>query len=147
MAGVSLDAIVAKIKSTVSEALTNEVANEVKADLVSKAASDVYGAYDPQRYWRRYSFEQQGKYQTEQIGEMKIGITPDVSFNPGYGTHNSGNMLAGLVNYGDGWGGYNYDYVSFGPRPFIDNAFQEWDGGKLKQSIDSALKSAGFSIK
>lgn len=147
MAGMSLADIEGRIKSAVSEALHNVCTERLKEDLASKASSQVYGAYEPKRYVRRFTLENEGYYQTEDLGELKVGVTPIAPFNRLYGGDNYGNELAGLMNYGEGWHGYVFNYDTPNPRPYIDNTVSEWEGSKFKEIIAGALNARGFTIK
>lgn len=147
MAGMSLGEIESKIKFAVKQALQGVCTDYLKEDLAIRASSDVYGAYSPRIYVRRFTLENEAYYQSENMGDMRVGVTPIAPFNRLYGGNNYGNELAGLMNYGAGWHGYAFDYDAPNPRPYLDNVVNEWSGGKFANTMADALRARGFDVK
>lgn len=143
---VSLGSIEALIKMACSKALHGQVKDQFLVDITNNATSMVYGAYSPYIYERRFTLNNAGTYNVENMGELQIGITPEAEFNRAYGGYNYGNELAGLMNYGAGWGGYFFDYGTPNPRPFIEPTVDQWQG-KYVNIMRSALQAAGLTVK
>lgn len=154
------------IKNSINYALDNNVKEGILETLYDHAVSDVYDAYAPSMYERRYSLLDEGNYEIDKSEDMKISVTPIAEFNPvvyrykgrkkGFEqgrSANSGNELAGLINYGDGWNGYRYEFVSpdeaenptyTAPRPFIDYARENLSDGMAKDYLIEGLAEMGI---
>lgn len=145
------------IENMVNIALDTEVKEESLETLVSYASDDIYTYPASGAYKRRHSFEDKSKYNVDRSQNMKLIITPMQEFNPfrngeneeaGFSMNASGgNKLAGLVNYGDGWGGYEYDWSYVGPRPFLDHAKEDLGNGVFKQALKVGLEELGINAK
>ena len=134
--------------------LDTVVADGIKQELVNQAEEIVYGAYDPIIYNRRGSLIDESNYQIDKSGDMSLTVIPVASFNPAYGTSNGGNQLAGLVNYGNGWGGYSYDFTPRSkpatykaPRPFIDYTKELLAEGMFKDLLEEGLLQQGLDVR
>ena len=117
----SLSALESYLQEKVNAALSNQVAEVVKEVEAQNAEAQVYDVYQPTTYNRRYSLSNPENIEAT-VKNGTLELCYDVDFNSGYGTKNSGPDLAGLVEHGDGWNGYRYDYpggVYSGARPFI----------------------------
>lgn len=131
--------IAAEIKAIVNQVMA-KVAEEIQKDLANRAVGEVYGAYSPEIYARRYSLSDAGSYSIE-VSDLMIAITPVASFNRAYGGWNHGDELGGFMNFGRGWHGYVMGRGASGvplPRPYLETAAQYWDG-QLQNRIRSAL--------
>lgn len=163
------------IKAGINVALKEVVGISIATMLINNAQEVVYEGYDPTVYDyeigdRRYSLTQPGNYNIQLDGDMKLSVTPEAEFNPNIyifnpyakkwiqkSSSNSGNELAGLINYGDGWNGYHYDFQDDGdgdgdyssysaPRPFIDITKTELEGGMAKELLAESLRQLGYPV-
>ena len=159
------------IKNMVNIALDTSVKEGVVQGLIGHAGVDVYDVYPaPSMYERRGSLLSEGNYEVDRSENMKLSITPVARFNasglrfnkkthsfvPTVSSNGDGNELAGLINYGDGWNGYSYEYVNeeemenpsyTAPRPFIDNTVEELNGGVYKALLALGLEDLGITVK
>lgn len=83
-------------------------------------------------------------------------VSNETPFNPylngvdasGGISENSGNELAGLVNYGDGWNGYGYDYSNRGATNFIQKAVDDLKAsGEHVKAMNDGLQKRGLTVK
>lgn len=150
----SLKELQAFVQDVVNMELEDSIAQVIKDGLSTSAESNVYGVYTPNVYARRHSLSDQSNMDSKLISDGVLEVKMVAEFNDGYGTDNSGDQLAGLVEYGDGWNGYHYDYpfTSEGkgdytyPRPFIQPV-REDVGNNLKDLMKQALRNAGLTVK
>lgn len=169
----SLAELQSQIEEALSDSLSGDISDFIKRRLVAHAESDVYKVYpSPVMYGRRGSLTNEDlyvDYMVKTAGISRLVITPMQSFNPhimirqGYNkwvpatSKNSGNELAGLVNYGDtAYKGYGYDFYEgneegdasyAAPRPFLDNTVEELENGELGDQLWVSLKKCGFNVK
>lgn len=140
------------IENKVMAALDTDVQKDVLTILEGQAKAEIYDVYVPIRYQRRGSFGEDEAYEVDKSKKMQIRITPTVPYNQSYTTSNSGDDLAGLVNYGDGWNGHSYDYwdgyQSFGyARPFLSKTQESLSEGGYRELLISALEKYGLKVK
>lgn len=147
MAGITIGQLEAKIKSVINKALNGPIAEDLKEDLTIHAQTDVYDAYEPKRYVRRFTLTSPSTYIQQSEGDMKVSVDSRAQFNRLYGGDNYGDELPGFMNYGDGWHGYAFNYSANPGRHYIDNTRDEWENGKFKDKIIAALNVAGFKTK
>lgn len=142
------------IQALVEDALRNEVADAVK-DYEALAIKDVvYDVYEPKDYERR-KYEKGGLAAPENMKEYVSNGTLYVDnltpFNEGYGSYNSGVGLAELVEYGDGGGGYHYEFPGKEfrrPRPFTQETIDRLKADKLHVKVlQNALRARGLNVK
>lgn len=145
------------LENMVNAALDTTVKDGVIEGLENYAETDVYDVYSPVVYKRRYSLFNEENYIVDKNKNMELTITPIVDFNPyingknGEISKNSGNQLSGLINYGDGWGGYTYDIPPNGraygkPRRFIDDVKNELNDGMFKSLLAEGLENFGIRL-
>lgn len=153
----SLEDLRKKIQDKINDALTKEVTDYIALLEVTSANENVYGVYSPKEYERRYD-EGGGLANPKNIvgslitdGILKVDNNATFNQNPKSGNH--GNELAKLIEYGDGGGGYYYDYARPGrsymePRPFIQKT-KEWisENDDVKDIFEDALKRRGLKVK
>ena len=159
------------LENMVNAALDTTVKDGVIKTLEDYAKADVYEEYPaPKMYNRRRSLLQDSNYEVDKAKNMKLTITPVAKFNPNglrwdkrsrslvpASSWNVGDELAGLINYGDGWNGYNYEYVSeeemenptyTAQRPFIDDAKESLDDGMgFKTLLSEGLGELGIKVE
>lgn len=134
------------IQKQINDTLKNEVFETVREVELEHIENDVLAIYEPNQYLRRDS---RGINDPQNIifSSLKDGILEIeniTKFNPDYETANTGYGLVGLIEFGDKWNGFRYEYPHIGgispynrSRPFIANTKTELK--KEKQHI-SALK-------
>lgn len=150
----SIEELASFVQDVINMELEDSVSQVIKDGLSTSAESNVYGAYSPKVYERRHSLSDQANMDSHLLGDGVLEVVVKASFNDGYGTTNSGEELAGLVEFGDGWNGYNYDYpftkdgdnAYIYPRPFIQPVRDEI-GGDLKDIVRQALINAGLNVQ
>lgn len=160
MAAKSLEELKSQIEVAIGDSLNGDVIEFIQQKLVDHAQTDVYDVYKPRMYGRRYSLLQKDEYLIETGANMHLVITPVQKFNPcttNGPSRNTGEELAGLINYGDvSYKGYGYDYYGgsayaeptyLEPRPFLDNTVDELAAGELADSLWASLKKHGYNVK
>lgn len=127
------------IRSDIEDTLSDEVLDKVKDIELKHVEEDVFAVYKPKIYERR---ENGGIDDPDNIvgdvHDMQLEVENVTRFNDGYFSSNHGVGLADLINDGDRFGGYFYDYPgSFNqPRPFLDNTVEEIE---KTDSVENAL--------
>ena len=161
----SLKALEKHLKEQIDDVLRDEVAKTVKQTEQSAIYDVVYGAYgslatnEPKEYRRRYD----KKGGLASIQNMESGVvagmlhvTNNTPFDDGYNTDNHGIGLDELVEYGDGGGGFSYEWPvgtnTFGdfysPRPFTEETIDRLDAtGDHIESLKNGLRRRGIHVK
>ena len=150
---------VKKVQVAVNEVLIDEVANEVKVEEVSNIVIDVYSRITSGAYKRRYydgGFGDENNINARLEGDGKLVVSNDTPFNPylngvdGELSENAGRGegLDGLINYGDGWNGINYDWAACGPTNYVEHTIQGFkSSGACTNALKSGLKKRGFDVE
>lgn len=145
----------------INNALSKEVFAKVRDTEVSAIEKEVYEVYDPQGYRRRMASG--GLSDPKNIvieggaatgGRLSVvNVTPQ---NPG-GCKNgkfvtTDKDLPSLVEYGDGYQGYHYDFASdgayMGPRPFTETAAENLKkSGAHVKALKDGLRQQGVKVK
>ena len=118
----SLEELYALIQKKIDESLKEDVSEVVKQveSIEAKNILDEYDPikYDPIKYERRdHNGIDDVNNMTDNVSNGMLTIANETEFNqsqdnnPNYHTSNQGNDLIGLIEYGDGWNGYKYDYA------------------------------------
>lgn len=156
-----LDKALKVIQDKVNDALLHEVADTIKETERERIYDDVY-TRDPGRYTRRYDAGGLGDINNmhEYLeGDGVLGVAQGTPFNPyingvneddgiSQNTDRGVNGLDGLVNYGNGWSGINYDVKAWGPTNFIENTVAELKStGKHVEALKQGLKKRGLDVK
>ena len=150
-----------EVLKAVDDVLVTDVTQEIKNEEVKVINEVVYGAYEsPTQYERRYS--DGGIADPDNMIPISYGpgtmvIANVAPFNSGYGTSNSGEGLAELIEYGNEGSSYKYDYNMLGegtegdyrvPRPFTKVTANNLRANKRHiQALKNGLKSKGFEVK
>lgn len=148
----SLDAFVKDLKSDIEDTLSKEVFDEVCNIEMEHIRMDVLSRYQPQIYKRRASggIDDMSNLRGK-VRDMELAVDNVTPFNPGYGTYNSGNDLATLLNEGSG-GKHKiyYDYPGEFEQPtyFLENTQTEIDKtDRVEKVLNKGLKRRGYDIK
>ena len=149
----SLQDLTRYVQDNINEVLEDEVLDAVRTVMLRHVEADVYDKYSPREYVRRR--EDGGLSDPDNIvsdlasdGVVWIGNSAEFSQNPP--SDNYGWELSGLVEFGDGWDGYYYEYQISGrpymqPRPFISNTRQELKSTKPHiAAMKKGLQSRGI---
>ena len=139
----------------VQKAMATTVASEVKQLESENVKAVVYDTYSPKQYIRRednggLSDVNQMKSETFSGGNMVVlNVENNTMSNQNYNPNNKDPFpLAGLVEYGDGSGYGEYDYMGSSdylkPRPFIEKTKQDLQNGKAKEILVKALLNEGI---
>lgn len=138
----SVDAAMAYIESAISSSLNDEVFHEVKQTMSQHAIEDVYEAYDPRVYVRRYGLVNDnivGSVQGLSLEVENVDQPNPVGFPPPTVNKN----LIQVIESGEG-----YDYFSPGPRPFVTNTREDLAGsGDHVKALARGLAARGIQTK
>lgn len=166
MATTSMSIMMQKVlRNTLTDILSNEVAEEIKTIESQKVQEQVYGTYSPTFYRRRGTGGGLADVanMVTYMEDMEIAVKNETPFNNAYDYNqmggyrpfipppNMGKGLAMLVEGGQGSGGhaYNYPYREefLVPRPFTQETIDELKHGTLKKIFVNALRERGFDAK
>lgn len=146
----------------IDNAMTNEVFQEVQDEEAATIYSEVYKVYTPRIYRRRGEYGGLGDpYNIEILGgSAKNGVLVVVNMtepNPGGCMDNSrvttGKNLPELVEYGQGYKYYTYDFPIKGarfmkPRPFTAKTIEHLkESGAHIAALKAGLKRQGVNVK
>lgn len=150
-----------QLVSKIDSALSKEVFEEVRDEEAATIEDVVYGVYTPRIYRRRgeyggladpYNIEIQGG--AAQGGRMAvINVTqPNPSGCKNRRSVTTDKDLPSLVEYGDGYHGYSYDFPSdgayIGPRPFTAKAAENLKkNGAHVKALKDGLRRQGVKVK
>lgn len=150
-----------QIQAKIDDAMTHEVFEEVRDEEAATIFEVVYQAYTPKMYRRRGEYEGMGDPYNIEIkgGAAKGGVLVVVNTtepNPGGCVSNdvtTGKNLPELIEYGNGYKGYSYDFPKRGAaymkaRPFTAKTIEH-----LKESnahitaLKNGLKRRGLDVR
>lgn len=139
------------LKKDIEDCLINEALEKVKDIEVFHIKRDVLDSYSPTFYKRRASNGIDDRNNiVGHVRNMVLEVDNVTAFNSGYGTSNSGEGLADLINGGDGTNGHYYDFAgTFNkPRKFLENSIDEVENTDLiENTLLNSLKKKGYEIK
>jgi hypothetical protein len=153
----SIKALCANLQGYVNAALEEEVMDAVRETEQEKAIEVVYATYKASMYSRRGL--DGGLVADENIvgtllADGVLSVDNIAEFNENPPSSNSGWGLAGLVEYGNGWNGHQYDYADnpdaayLKPRPFIESTADELaDGSIIKAALRKGLRKNGLLVE
>jgi hypothetical protein len=144
----------------VDEVLPEDVTDAVRDVSQKEAEEHVYSVYpDPVVYQSRGLSG--GLVADENIvgtllvsGVLSVDYIAEFSQDPP--STNEGWGLAGLVEYGDGWNGHHYEYITektidaayHRPRPFVANTALELEDGQILNAVlRKGLRRKGLQVK
>jgi hypothetical protein len=139
------------LKTAVSDTLRKEVFEEVKKCEQEHIQSDVYDVYSPSVYQRRGLSNGLGADDNivlTEIDNLSIEVVNTTDPNSDYnGTTDK--YLSDLVEYGDGYNGYYYDYPTnrafTESRPFQENTVKDLQTSKKHiQAMREGLSKRGI---
>lgn len=144
----------------IDKAMTKEVFEEVQDEEAATIRSEVYQVYTPRMYRRRGDGGGLGDpYNIEILGgQAKGGVLVVVNLtepNPGGcigGDVTTGKNLPELVEYGDGYHFYHYDFPGKGrymsARPFTAKTIEHLkESGAHISALKAGLRRQGIKVK
>lgn len=147
-----------QLSKKVDNALAKEVLEAVKSEESEAIYSEVYGAYKPSKYRRRQKHG--GLADPDNIkGSVSGGVLTVVNTtppNPGGCVINSlvmtDKVLPELVEHGDGYKSYHYDFQSDGrymeERPFTAKTVENLKkNGDHVEALKKGLKQQGLKMQ
>lgn len=151
----NLEELEKELYKRINKALDEDVADTVKEVMTDHIVSDVYDAYEPVVYQRRYS--NGGLLDINNIiatmgdnGELFVqNITlgnstyfiPEI--NKGFISANVDKFITPIIEYGTG-----YDVVDIEPRPFIQNTHDDLERNHYHtEAMKRSLKKQGLEVK
>lgn len=145
-----IDELLNDIKSDIEDTLMDEVLDKVKDIELKHVEDDVFSVYSPDIYERRgIGGIDDPNNIIGTVNNMQLEVDNITRFNSGYGTYNHGVGLAELINDGDSFNGYFYDYPgSFNqPRPFIDNTAEEIEKtDSVENALANGLRKRNYDV-
>lgn len=152
-----------KLRIKIDDALTKEVFNEVQDEEAATIYDEVYKVYTPRMYRRRGDFGGMADPYNIEIkgGAAKDGVLTVVNMtepNSGGCVDNdavtTGKNLPELIEYGDGYKFYQYDFPGNGrgrylkPRPFTAKTIEHLQDSKAHvTALKNGLKRQGVRVK
>jgi len=150
-----------QLMAKMDDAMTKEVFEEVRDEEAATIYSEVYKVYRPRIYRRRGEYGGMADpYNIEIVGgAAKNGRMTVVNMtepNPGGCLSDArittGKNLPELIEYGDGYKFYQYDFPSNGrymmPRPFTAKTIEHLkDSGAHVTALKAGLKRQGVNVE
>lgn len=151
----SYESLFAALLPAINTSLKTAVAPVIKTT-ESEVVKDVLDEYHPSVYQHRTTGGLDDV--ANMVDTVKNGVltvTNQTEFNDDYNSTSSGVGLAGLVEYGDGWNGFQYDYMrgdnyeQFSkPRDITERTKEKLvDEGKYIEAFKDGLRIQGFEVK
>lgn len=150
-----------KLMSKIDNAMSNEVFKKVQDEEAATIYEEVYKVYTPIMYDRRreyggladpYNIEMRGG--TAKNGVLVVVNTtePNPGGCPDVGQVTTGKNLPELVEYGDGYKFYRYDFPKnrryMKPRPFTQKTIEHLKQNRAHVSaLKAGLKRQGIKVK
>ena len=145
-----IDELLNDIRSDIEETLMDDVFDEVREIELEHIERDVLSAYTPKIYERRASGGiDDPKNIVGYVKDMQLSVDNITQFNTGYGTKHRGTGLAQLINDGDSFNGYFYDYPGeFNqPRPFLDHTILEVEqSNRVENALEKGMRKRKYDI-
>lgn len=151
-----------QLMSKIDDAMTKEVFEEVRDEESATIYAEVYKVYKPRIYRRRGEYGGLGDpYNIEIQGGAAVGgkmaVVNMTEPNPGGGVSDAlvttGKNLPELVEYGDGYKFYSYDFPTMGaafmgPRPFTAKTIEHLKTSRAHvNALKTGLKRQGVDVK
>lgn len=143
-----------QLEYIVSDVLKDEVADATIETMQDAIVEVVYESYLPKDYRRRGI--RGGLISDDNIIGEVVGTTLTVEnvapFSQSPPSQNTGEGLAGLTEYGEGWNGHHYDFPVNGkaymkPRPFIQHTRDTLSNSDiLENAMEKGLKKRGLTM-
>lgn len=134
----NLNDLFAYIEKDIQEVMVNEVADEVKDEMVNAVETSVYRVYDPVQYTRRYGNGGLGARENMQVTEIPNGIS-----------------VRDIAPLDNGRTDYELDDIvvnGLGRMPFPRDFYSECKEqleitGNHKEALKQGLKNRGYEVK
>lgn len=145
-----IDELLNDIRSDIEETLNDEVFEEVREVELEHIEQDVLSTYSPKIYERRgIGGIDDPRNIVGYVKDMQLSVDNITQFNTGYGTKKRGTGLAQLINEGDSFNGYFYDYPGeFNqPRPFLDHTILEVEqSNRIENALEKGMRKRKYDI-
>lgn len=145
-----IDELLNDIRSDIEETLKDEVFDEVRDIELEYIEHDVLSVYTPKIYERRTAGGiDDPKNIVGYVKDMQLSVDNITQFDTGYGTKHRGTGLAQLINEGDSFNGYFYDYPGeFNqPRPFLDHTILEVEqSNRVENALEKGMRKRKYDI-
>lgn len=150
-----------QLMAKIDDAMTKEVFEEVQDEEAATIYSEVYKVYTPRMYRRRGEYGGLGDPYNIEIrgGAAKGGVMVVVNMtepNPGGCLNDdqvtTGKNLPELVEFGDGYKFYHYDFPSrrryMEPRPFTAKTIEHLKESRAHvNALKAGLRRQGINVK
>lgn len=152
-----------QLMAKIDDAMTKEVFEEVQDEEAATIYSEVYKVYTPRMYRNRFKYGGLADPDNIEIrgGAAKDGVMVVVNMtepNPGGCVDNdrvtTGKDLPELVEYGDGYKFYSYDFPGNGrgrylkPRPFTAKTIEHLKESRAHvNALKAGLRRQGINVK
>ncbi len=150
-----------RLLSKINDAMTKEVFEEVQEEEAATIYAEVYKVYTPRMYRRRGEYGGMGDpYNIEIKGSSakdgRMTVVNVTKPNPGGCVSDAqvtvGKNLPELIEFGDGYKGYGYDFHSnkryMAPRPFTAKTIEHLKESRAHvRALRNGLKRQGINVK
>ena len=154
----SLKALEAELYKRVNKALENEVGEYVKDVMQTVIKRDVYDVYTPEMYHRRGEYgglaDQENINAIAEDGVLTVTNTtmayPYVDMEQNTLSQNAGQLLAPIIESGDGYDYTKWAYYGYGnSRPFMHNTEIELSNSKwaIEAMLAEGLIRQGIEVE
>ena len=149
------------LNSLIQRTVIPDVAEDTVKCLKEHAQKEVYDAFEPRKYQRRWSYVNDSGYDVNYHGNG-VTVSDNVQANPGedwgaeqksmftmfealnYRSIVSGDLLP-VIESGKGYA-FEKEGPVPGPRPFFTHAKEEVEGGRAEQKVKDSLAKLGFKV-
>ena len=154
----ALEQINKQLSSKIDDALSKEVFEEVRDEEIATIEDEVYGVYKPKKYRRRGECgglaDQRNIEGSVQGGVLTVAnkTAPNPSGCVSGRLVTTGKNLPQLVEHGDGYKAYHYDFSSDGSymeaRPFTAKAIENLKKSSAHvKALKDGLRRQGIKVK
>lgn len=143
----------AQLRADVNDVIHNDMRDGIAIAMVDSARKNVYEAYTPKRYVRRWTLTDPSHYRfyPENMG---IEVDSPITGNPEYAPPASSGWNPGYISQiifsGDGypWLSKSSDVDEIGPRPYLALGMRDYvDTGKANQDLADGLRARGYIVE
>ena len=139
-----------KLNTAINRVLRKEVANVVIKSIEDASQPNVYDAYDPSLYSRRYSLKRDSSYKKE-VHNNTLTVTAHIMSNPrqpGNGPYvpiEISEIITNGTPYGPRWSNSRIYNMQPYPRPWMEPGLQDAiDNRSAEMALENGLISLGF---
>lgn len=144
------DRYITALRPAIDAVLRNQVSAAVIDRIEQASEPNVYDAYSPSLYERRYSLKEDDSY-TAQVSNNTLTITAHIMSNPdqpGWGQYvpiEISDIITNGSYYGPRWSGSRIFNMQPFPRPWMEPGLQDAvNDHSIERELENGLLSAGF---